>query len=100
MDKLKSSATDLIFGYQETKMKAHLKMASQRLGMLMNKRRNAVKVQQREVAQLLAQKKEESARIKVEHVRHVSLRSSYNAMTYPTYSFRSYVRITPSSAMN
>ena len=69
MDKLKSSAADLIFGYQEIKMKAHLKMASQRLAMLMNKKRNAVKVQQREVAQLLAQKKEESARIKVEHVR-------------------------------
>lgn len=68
VDKIKSSAADLIFGYQETKMKAHLKMAGQRLNMLINKKRNAVKIQKREVAQLLAQKKEESARIKVEHV--------------------------------
>ena len=53
-------------------------MASQRLGMSMNKKRNAVKVHKREIAMMLGQGKEESARIRIEHI----IREDYTIECY------------------
>jgi vacuolar protein sorting-associated protein IST1 len=50
------------------KLKASLKMASQRITLVNNKMDNAIKRQKKEIARLLEIGKEEKARIKVEHV--------------------------------
>jgi len=52
--------------FDKIKLKTSLKMAVIRLQMQRNKKENAIKVQQREIAGLLAGEKVESARIKVE----------------------------------
>ena len=56
------------FGYQEKKLKPYLKMAGQRIQLHINKKSVAVKYMKREVSKLLEDKKEEKARIKVEHM--------------------------------
>lgn len=55
-------------GYNEAKLKPHLKMASQRIKIVANKKSTALKIQKREIAKLLEDGKEEKARIKVEGV--------------------------------
>jgi len=60
-----------IFGadkYDSSKLKSHLKMTQSRIELLKNKKRNGVKLQRRQIAELLRQGKDESARIKVENV--------------------------------
>jgi transcription initiation factor IIF auxiliary subunit len=54
--------------FEASKLKSHLKMAQTRISLLKNKKRNAIKLQQRQIADLLKQSKDESARIKVENV--------------------------------
>lgn len=54
--------------FEASKLKSHLKMAQTRISLLKNKKRNAIKLQQRQIADLLRQGKDESARIKVENV--------------------------------
>lgn len=54
--------------FDKTKVKTSMKMAITRLNMQKNKRENQLKLQKREIANLLAQNKNESARIKVEAV--------------------------------
>jgi hypothetical protein len=54
--------------FEPSKLKSHLKMAQTRIELLKNKKRNGIKVQQRQIADLLRQGKDESARIKVENV--------------------------------
>lgn len=48
--------------------KSNLKMAITRIGLLRNKKSNSIKLQKRQVAELLQQEKDESARIKVENI--------------------------------
>jgi vacuolar protein sorting-associated protein IST1 len=59
---------DFLYGFQETKLKSHLKMAVHRIQLQVNKKTAAVKHAKREIATLLAETKDEKARIKVEHV--------------------------------
>eukprot|EP01038_Epipyxis_sp_PR26KG_P011303 gene11303-15163_t len=56
------------FGYSENKIKPYLKMAIQRIKISNNKRITSVKHQKREISQLLAEHKDEKAKIKVEHI--------------------------------
>eukprot|EP01033_Poteriospumella_lacustris_P009096 gene9096-6540_t len=58
----------LLNPYGETKVKAYLKMAVQRIQMSNNKRINAVKIQKKKISELLAEHKDEKARIQVEHI--------------------------------
>jgi len=64
--------------FDRTKLQTNLKMAVTRLNMQKNKRENLVKLQRREIADLLRNKKEESARIKVES----ALREAYTVEAY------------------
>lgn len=57
---------DAVFGFRATKMKPQLKMAVQRINLIKNKKTNKIKVSKREIAQLLADEKEEKARIRAE----------------------------------
>lgn len=50
------------------KLHTQLKMSVHRINLLKNKKTNSIKVQKRQVAQLLKQDKNESARIKVENI--------------------------------
>ena len=59
---------NMIYGFQESKIKTYLKMGSQRLEILKNKKSTDAKLQKREVARLLSEKKVEKARIRVEHI--------------------------------
>jgi hypothetical protein len=59
---------DFFYGYNENKLKPYLKMAVQRIQIASNKKSISVKHQKREIAQLLADHKDEKARIKVEHI--------------------------------
>jgi vacuolar protein sorting-associated protein IST1 len=59
---------DFLFGFQADKFKPYCKMAVQRLQIAKNKKTNAIKMSKREIARLLADNKEEKARIKVESV--------------------------------
>ena len=59
---------DIIFPYQESKLKPYLKMAVQRLQIAKNKKSTMSKHEKRDIAQLLANGKDELARIKTEHV--------------------------------
>lgn len=54
--------------FEASKLKSHLKMAQTRISLLKNKKKNSIKLQQRQIADLLKQGKDESARIKVENV--------------------------------
>lgn len=55
-------------GYSETKIKPYLKMGVQRVQIANNKKLTSVKHQKKEVAALLSDKKDEKARIRVEHI--------------------------------
>eukprot|EP00761_Pharyngomonas_kirbyi_P009548 gb/GECH01009564.1/.p1 GENE.gb/GECH01009564.1/~~gb/GECH01009564.1/.p1 ORF type:complete len:372 (+),score=134.21 gb/GECH01009564.1/:1-1116(+) len=55
-------------GYDKDKLKSNLKMAVTRINLAKNKKVNLIKVQKREIADLLRNGKDESARIKVENV--------------------------------
>jgi vacuolar protein sorting-associated protein IST1 len=55
-------------GYNESKLKPSLKMASQRAKLMVNKKTIALKSQKKEIASLLEQGKEEKARIRTEAV--------------------------------
>ena len=59
---------DFFLGFQESKLKSHLKMAVHRIAIQVNKKSAAQKHAKREIATLLADMKDEKARIKVEHV--------------------------------
>lgn len=59
---------DFFFPFSEKKIKPYLKMANQRILITVNKKTSQVKHQKREIASLLENKKEEKARIKVEHI--------------------------------
>eukprot|EP00818_Percolomonas_sp_WS_P006398 CAMPEP_0117451008 /NCGR_PEP_ID=MMETSP0759-20121206/8776_1 /TAXON_ID=63605 /ORGANISM="Percolomonas cosmopolitus, Strain WS" /LENGTH=399 /DNA_ID=CAMNT_0005243575 /DNA_START=99 /DNA_END=1298 /DNA_ORIENTATION=+ len=61
-DKLKRSQFD------KNKLKSRLKMAQTRINLLRNKTTNSIKIQKRQVANLLQSEKDESARIKVENI--------------------------------
>lgn len=52
--------------FRVAKLKPHLKMAEQRLGILTSKKTSLIKTQKREIAALLRDGKEEKARIRVE----------------------------------
>jgi vacuolar protein sorting-associated protein IST1 len=54
--------------FDVSKMKSQLKMAMIRISQLKNKKTNLIKLQRRQVAELLVQEKDESARIKVENI--------------------------------
>ncbi|KAG2382934.1 hypothetical protein C9374_004901 [Naegleria lovaniensis] len=54
--------------FDVNKVKSNLKMAITRIGLLRNKKSNSIKLQKRQVAELLQQEKDESARIKVENI--------------------------------
>lgn len=54
--------------FNPDKLKPYLKMAVHRFEILNNKKTNLIKQEKRTIAQLLADEKEEKARIKVEHV--------------------------------
>lgn len=54
--------------YSSTKLKVQLRTANQRMSMHLNKRNNTIRTDSREVAKLLQQKKDESARLKVEGI--------------------------------
>ena len=55
-------------GYDEKKLKPSLKMASQRIKIIVNKAKMKIQRDQREIARLLEDGKEEKARIRVESV--------------------------------
>jgi vacuolar protein sorting-associated protein IST1 len=57
---------DSLWGFRATKMKPQLKMAVQRINLIKNKKTNKIKVSKKEIAQLLADEKEEKARIRSE----------------------------------
>ncbi|KAE9346197.1 hypothetical protein PR003_g7557 [Phytophthora rubi] len=57
-----------MFGFNVNKLKPNLKMAVHRIGIVKNKKANAAVAQRREVARLLADGKEEKARIRVEGI--------------------------------
>ncbi|KAL3660708.1 hypothetical protein V7S43_014111 [Phytophthora oleae] len=57
-----------MFGFNVNKLKPNLKMAVHRIGIVKNKKANAALAQRREVARLLADGKEEKARIRVEGI--------------------------------
>jgi hypothetical protein len=59
---------DFMFPYSESKLKPYLKMAVQRIQIHNNKKTTAVKIQKKEVAQLLADGKDEKAKIRAEHI--------------------------------
>lgn len=59
---------DFLFPYSETKLKPYLKMAVQRIQIHNNKKTTAVKIQKKEVAQLLREGKDDKARIRAEHI--------------------------------
>jgi hypothetical protein len=54
--------------YSATKLKVQLRTANQRMAMHINKRNNTIRADSREVAKLLQQQKDESARLKVEGI--------------------------------
>lgn len=54
--------------FNANKLKPNLKMSEQRFAIVNSKKANQIKVQKREVAELLKQGKEEKARIRVEHL--------------------------------
>ncbi|CAM9540337.1 unnamed protein product [Ectocarpus sp. 4 AP-2014] len=54
--------------FDENKVKPFLKMSITRLNLLVNKKANHIKISKKEIARLLADGKEEKARIKVEQV--------------------------------
>ncbi|CAM9745312.1 unnamed protein product [Pylaiella littoralis] len=54
--------------FDENKVKPFLKMSITRLSLLVNKKANHIKISKKEIARLLADGKEEKARIKVEQV--------------------------------
>lgn len=54
-----------MFGFNVNKLKPNLKMAVHRINIVKNKKANAAVAQRREVANLLADGKEEKARIRV-----------------------------------
>lgn len=56
------------FSFKESKFKPHLKMAVERIKIATNRKTNAVKTAQREIAKLLVEEKDEKAAIKVEAV--------------------------------
>ena len=55
-------------GYNESKLKPNLKMASTRIKLVISKKTNSLKMQKKEISVLLATGKEEMARIKVEGI--------------------------------
>ncbi|ETP50223.1 hypothetical protein F442_04391 [Phytophthora nicotianae P10297] len=57
-----------MFGFNVNKLKPNLKMAVHRIGIVKNKKANAALAQRREVGRLLADGKEEKARIRVEGI--------------------------------
>ncbi|KAI9914329.1 hypothetical protein PsorP6_007353 [Peronosclerospora sorghi] len=57
-----------MFGFNVNKLKPNLKMAVHRIGIVKNKKANAALAQRREVARLLAERKAEKARIRVEGI--------------------------------
>jgi len=59
---------DAFRGFDPNKLKPNLKMAVQRIQLQINKRTNAVKKDKREISRMLAEEKEEKARIRTEHV--------------------------------
>jgi vacuolar protein sorting-associated protein IST1 len=59
---------DFLFPYNETKIKPYLKMAVQRIQVHKNKKATAVKIQKKEVATILAEGKDEKAKIRAEHI--------------------------------
>ena len=59
---------NFLFGYDEHKLKSHLKMAVQRIKIHNNKSSTKLKHDKREIAKLLEENKDEKARIKVEHI--------------------------------
>ncbi|KAL9644553.1 hypothetical protein ABK040_009417 [Willaertia magna] len=54
--------------FDKNALKSNLKMAMTRVSLLKNKKQNSIKVQKRQVAELLQSEKDESARIKVENI--------------------------------
>lgn len=56
-----------MFGFNVNKLKPNLKMAVHRIGIIKNKKAIVVKAQRKEVAALLAEGKEEKARIRVRY---------------------------------
>lgn len=54
-----------MFGFNVNKLKPNLKMAVHRIGIIKNKKAIVAKAQRKEVAALLAEGKEEKARIRV-----------------------------------
>mmetsp|Transcript_7025 Transcript_7025/g.18380 ORF Transcript_7025/g.18380 Transcript_7025/m.18380 type:complete len:327 (+) Transcript_7025:54-1034(+) len=54
--------------FNPNKLKPHLKMSEQRFSIINSKKTNQIKVQKREIAELLKAGKEEKARIRVEHL--------------------------------
>ncbi|KAJ0399217.1 hypothetical protein P43SY_001883 [Pythium insidiosum] len=57
-----------MFGFDVNKLKPNLKMAVHRIGIVKNKKKNVTTAARREIASLLADGKEEKARIKVEGI--------------------------------
>ncbi|EEY60049.1 uncharacterized protein PITG_21146 [Phytophthora infestans T30-4] len=57
-----------MFGFNVNKLKPNLKMAVNRIGIVKDKKANAAQAQRREVGRLLADGKEEKARIRVEGI--------------------------------
>ena len=55
-------------GFSETKTKAHLRMAIKRVSLFTSKNTNLISQQKREVAHLLAEGKDELARVRVEGI--------------------------------
>lgn len=64
--------------FDKSKLKANLKMAMSRMDLLRNKKQNLVKLQKKQIAELLQQQKDESARIKVENI----IREDYQVESY------------------
>lgn len=62
-----SSSSATMFGFNVNKLKPNLKMAVHRIGIVKNKKANAAVTVRREIAALLADGKEEKARIRVRH---------------------------------
>ncbi len=65
---------DFLFPYSESDIKPALKMGVQRIQIMKNKKSAHSKAAKREIATLLGNKKEEMARIRVEHI----IRDDYN----------------------
>eukprot|EP01039_Chlorochromonas_danica_P004417 gene4417-4838_t len=69
---------NFLFPFSEDKVKSYIKMAIQRIQLLNNKKTQAVKLQKREIANLLRDEKEEKAVIRVEHI----IREDYHMEGY------------------